>query len=157
MKTFRSLATSCAALTRPSVWRANPALSARLLSRHAPVSSFHRRLPHASAIIPLQTLRHTSTSTTPPAPDQATSTTSTGTPPDRNAELPRQTPAYKLAFTCKPCKKSSVHLISKQGYHKGTVLITCPKCRNRHLISDHLKVLQTPHTSSQITVAIGES
>ena len=49
-------------------------------------------------------------------------------------------PSYKLTFTCKPCSKRSSHSISKQGYHKGTVLITCPECKNRHVISDHLKI-----------------
>ena len=49
-------------------------------------------------------------------------------------------PAYELTFTCKPCKHRSTHTFSKQGYHKGTVLITCPECSNRHVISDHLKV-----------------
>ena len=53
---------------------------------------------------------------------------------------PEKPPAYELTFTCKPCKHRSTHKITKQGYHKGTVLITCPECSNRHLISDHLKV-----------------
>lgn len=30
--------------------------------------------------------------------------------------------------------------MTKQGYHHGTVLITCPSCKNRHVISDHLKI-----------------
>jgi protein import protein ZIM17 len=30
--------------------------------------------------------------------------------------------------------------VSKHGYHKGTVLIACPSCRARHVISDHLKI-----------------
>lgn len=47
---------------------------------------------------------------------------------------------YNLTFTCKPCNHRSTHDISKQGYHNGTVLITCPNCKNRHVISDHLKV-----------------
>lgn len=49
-------------------------------------------------------------------------------------------PGYHLTFTCKPCGFRSTHSISKQGYHNGTVLITCPDCKNRHVISDHLKV-----------------
>jgi len=48
-------------------------------------------------------------------------------------------PSYELTFTCKPCKHRSTHTISKQGYHKGTVLITCPQCKNNHVICDHLK------------------
>lgn len=51
------------------------------------------------------------------------------------------TPAYDLTFTCKECSDRSTHRVSKQGYHKGTVLITCPGCKSRHLISDHLKVI----------------
>lgn len=49
-------------------------------------------------------------------------------------------PSYQLTFTCKPCEERSTHEVSKQGYHNGTVLITCPGCKNRHVISDHLKV-----------------
>ncbi|MCJ1450854.1 hypothetical protein MMC28_001188 [Mycoblastus sanguinarius] len=53
---------------------------------------------------------------------------------------PEKPPAYELTFTCKPCGHRSTHTVSKQGYHKGTVLITCPDCKNRHVISDHLKI-----------------
>ncbi|ETS87402.1 hypothetical protein PFICI_01230 [Pestalotiopsis fici W106-1] len=49
-------------------------------------------------------------------------------------------PHYELTFTCVPCGSRSSHTISKQGYHKGSVLITCPSCRNRHIISDHLNI-----------------
>lgn len=51
-----------------------------------------------------------------------------------------QAPAYDLTFTCKKCLSRSTHRVSKQGFYKGTVLITCSGCKNRHLISDHLKV-----------------
>jgi hypothetical protein len=50
------------------------------------------------------------------------------------------TPAYEMTFTCKQCNTRSSHKVSKQGYHHGTVLITCPGCKNKHLISDHMKV-----------------
>jgi protein import protein ZIM17 len=56
------------------------------------------------------------------------------------AEVQRDTPSYELTFTCKPCLKRSTHRISKQGYHRGSVLITCPQCKNRHVISDHLQM-----------------
>lgn len=49
-------------------------------------------------------------------------------------------PVYELTFTCKACQHRSAHTVSKQGYHNGTVLITCPGCKARHLISDHLHV-----------------
>ena len=57
---------------------------------------------------------------------------------------PIKRPSYQLTFTCKPCLERSTHDVSKQGYHNGTVLITCPKCKNKHVISDHLKVSLLP-------------
>lgn len=49
-------------------------------------------------------------------------------------------PAYDLTFTCRKCLTRSTHRVTKQAYHKGTTLITCQGCKNRHLISDHLKI-----------------
>ncbi|KAI1149311.1 DNL zinc finger-domain-containing protein [Nemania diffusa] len=49
-------------------------------------------------------------------------------------------PHYELRFTCVPCGDRSAHTVSKQGYHHGSVLITCPVCRNRHVISDNLNI-----------------
>ncbi|KAG4411754.1 hypothetical protein IFR04_015116 [Cadophora malorum] len=54
--------------------------------------------------------------------------------------IPPQKPEYEMTFTCTPCSTRSTHRVSKQGYHKGSVLITCPECRNRHVISDHLGI-----------------
>jgi protein import protein ZIM17 len=67
---------------------------------------------------------------------------------DRPDELPKpeareEVPSYEMTFTCKPCSTRSSHRMSKQGYHHGTILITCPGCKNRHLIADHLKVCDT--------------
>jgi mitochondrial protein import protein ZIM17 len=47
---------------------------------------------------------------------------------------------FLLTFTCKPCNTRSTHKVTRVGYHCGSVLITCPECKNRHIISDHLKV-----------------
>jgi hypothetical protein len=55
-------------------------------------------------------------------------------------------PSYQMVFTCKKCSERSAHTISKQGYHHGTVLVTCPGCKSRHLMSDHLKV-PSPRTA----------
>jgi protein import protein ZIM17 len=61
--------------------------------------------------------------------------------PNQPLTPPREeVPSYEMTFTCKPCFTRSTHRISKQGYHRGSILITCPECRNRHIISDHLNV-----------------
>ncbi|GME40790.1 Signal recognition particle [Neofusicoccum parvum] len=52
-----------------------------------------------------------------------------------------------MTFTCKVCTTRSSHKVSKQGYHHGTVLISCPGCKNRHLISDHLKIFSDKSTT----------
>lgn len=59
----------------------------------------------------------------------------------------RDEPSYDLTFTCKPCLYRSTHRISKQGYHHGTVLISCPSCSNRHVISDHLRIFMDSKSS----------
>ncbi|KAI9754536.1 MAG: hypothetical protein M1815_005568 [Lichina confinis] len=65
---------------------------------------------------------------------------------------------YAMVFTCKKCKSRSVRKISKQGYHKGTVLITCPGCNNRHVVADHLKIFtERPQTIEDILAERGES
>ena len=115
-------------------------------------------------IIPLQPLRSlrpqilnaafsTSPTTTPPQSEITSTATSSSNSSDsahpaasegvHSTEEPSDSPkppSYQLIFTCKPCQTRSSHEISKQGYHHGTVLITCPNCKNRHVISDHLKV-----------------
>lgn len=75
----------------------------------------------------------------PKPPSQPPSTSAS---PSSSKSKPRKRlePHYELTFTCVPCAQRSTHTISKQGYHKGSVLITCPSCRNRHVISDHLKI-----------------
>jgi protein import protein ZIM17 len=61
--------------------------------------------------------------------------------PTSEGERPELNPThYQLSFTCVPCGHRSHHNVSKQGYHTGSVLITCPSCRNRHVISDHLNI-----------------
>ena len=74
-----------------------------------------------------------------PSPEPQSSSPTHPPSPER-----REVPAYEITFTCKPCLTRATHKISKQGYHYGTVLITCPSCKARHLISDHLKVRCSP-------------
>lgn len=57
-------------------------------------------------------------------------------------------PSYHLSFTCKKCDTRSGHVVSKQAYHHGAVLVQCPGCKNRHLIADHLKVSKANSHSS---------
>lgn len=59
---------------------------------------------------------------------------------NKTAQLKVDKPDMMIAFTCKKCDTRSSHVMSKQAYTSGTVLITCPGCKNRHLIADHLKV-----------------
>lgn len=61
-----------------------------------------------------------------------------------------------MTFTCRKCLERSSHKISKQGYHHGTILITCPGCKNRHLISDHLKVGLGLNTASRRVTNTGQ-
>ncbi|UNI14930.1 hypothetical protein JDV02_001508 [Purpureocillium takamizusanense] len=77
------------------------------------------------------------------APSGADAPASEGERPDVPSSSSRagQNQAYyQLSFTCVPCGHRSHHNVSKQGYHGGSVLITCPSCRNRHVISDHLGI-----------------
>ncbi|RPA85287.1 zf-DNL-domain-containing protein [Ascobolus immersus RN42] len=79
-------------------------------------------------------------------------------PESEQEEINVEKPAYDLTFTCKPCGDRSTHRVSKQGYHKGTVLITCPGCKNRHVISDHLGIfMDKKMTLEDILKEKGES
>ncbi|CAL9732569.1 mitochondrial protein import protein Zim17p [Monosporozyma unispora] len=59
---------------------------------------------------------------------------------NKTASAKTEQPQLMIAFTCKKCNTRSSHTMSKQAYTKGTVLIQCPGCKNRHLIADHLKI-----------------
>ncbi|KAI0425433.1 DNL zinc finger-domain-containing protein [Xylaria sp. FL1042] len=109
--------------------------------------SFLRPYPHLPRT--LQPSAHRSVHTIPkptiPAQDGApssSSSSSSSSPSSADATTPRKQlePHYQLTFTCVPCAARSTHVVSKQGYHRGSVLISCPSCRNRHIISDNLNI-----------------
>jgi len=89
--------------------------------------------------LPLNTIRHNSTSR-PLTQDPASRNETDAEREAKNAERRKNEEAYRITFTCKPCGERSSHRMSKQGYHRGTVLIQCPSCQNRHVMSDHLGV-----------------
>ncbi|KAF3050959.1 hypothetical protein E8E11_010166 [Didymella keratinophila] len=137
MRSSMSVLRTCARTTAPRAAWARPAEYIPAASKpliHAPRTS---NLTRPSIILSRtrlpSTARFESSASTPPQ-----NNTSTQAPESR---LDRdQVPSYELTFTCKVCETRSSHRLSKQGYHKGTILISCPGCKNRHLISDHLKI-----------------
>ncbi|CAD0030307.1 unnamed protein product [Aureobasidium pullulans] len=60
---------------------------------------------------------------------------------DRPDQLPKvepreEVPSYEMTFTCKACSTRSSHRMSKQGYHHGTILITCQLLKKGALDSE---------------------
>jgi len=96
-----------------------------------------RRLP-----APCPFIRHQHTIPRPSSPPQPSSSTHEANPPSKATQ-----PHYELTFTCTPCSTRSRHRISKHGYNHGSVLVTCPGCKNRHVISDHLAIFGDKSTT----------
>ncbi|KAJ5627419.1 hypothetical protein N7528_004846 [Penicillium herquei] len=90
--------------------------------------------PH---IILPSTVRHNSTS---PLTSQTPESETDAERKQQNEDRRKNEEAYAITFTCKPCGTRSSHRMSKQGYHRGTVLIQCPSCKDRHVMSDHLGI-----------------
>lgn len=77
---------------------------------------------------------------------------------DKDNTLKVDDPQLMIAFTCKKCDTRSSHTFSKQSYTKGTVLIQCPGCKNRHLIADNLNIFKDQKFSLEdVLKAKGES
>ncbi|KAF7875267.1 hypothetical protein EAF04_002439 [Stromatinia cepivora] len=107
------------------------------LSRHTTCKAAPRicaSKPIQTSFFPPNTHLTTRPYTSKPLTSSPPGASSTPSPP----RAPQ--PSYDLTFTCTPCSARSTHRISKQGYHSGSVLITCPSCKNRHVISDHLGI-----------------
>ncbi|KAF5017883.1 hypothetical protein F66182_10158 [Fusarium sp. NRRL 66182] len=82
-----------------------------------------------------------------PLTDRVPSASADAANAEQNAARRAEEPAYRIVFTCRPCGERSDHQMSKHGYHKGTVLITCPSCSARHVISDHLGIFMDEKSS----------
>ncbi|KAL4922846.1 zf-DNL-domain-containing protein [Aspergillus aurantiobrunneus] len=113
------------------------------LSCHQSRPSLPRCLPNNSGITnPLINFRYNSNNSNQSAPltDRPSNPETDAETAEQNRLRREQEPAYQLTFTCKPCGNRSSHRVSKHGYHRGTVLIRCPSCENRHVISDNLNI-----------------
>ncbi|KAJ5302006.1 hypothetical protein PENANT_c050G00198 [Penicillium antarcticum] len=99
-----------------------------------------RSLPRSQRIVTHTQFRANSSAARPLTAAAPSQTETDAEREAQNAERRKNEEAYRITFTCKPCGHRSEHRMSKQGYHRGTVLIQCPGCQSRHVMSDHLGV-----------------
>lgn len=117
---------------------ARPLLRQVATARHTGITAarFSHNIPTPPPIEPKSDSESSASSS-----DAESTSPSETIPAGEEAEAPKAPrPEYHLSFTCRPCGERSNHVISKQGYHHGSVLVTCPGCKNRHVISDHLNI-----------------
>lgn len=133
-------------LSRTAVGRiSSRPFSQAALNRQFISPIYAQRLPQRLPGLSLATIRYNSNSGSSssgekPLTDREASAQTDAQNEEQNRLRREQEPAYQITFTCKPCGDRSSHRMSKHGYHKGTVLIRCPSCENRHVISDHLNI-----------------
>lgn len=113
---------------------------------HSPLFTYNSVTSHSRRIV-TPTFRQKSTSSRPLTKEPSDRIESDADRQKRNEERRRSEEAYQIHFTCKPCGERSSHRMSKQGYHRGTVLIQCPSCDNRHVMSDHLGIFFDKRTT----------
>ncbi|CAG7920639.1 unnamed protein product [Penicillium olsonii] len=135
MRAFTSGLRPFSALSQ-HITRSSRFLSTQPLRSRSPLSSV---LPHSRIFAPTQ-LRYNSSTPRPLTEAPKSQTEKEAEWEAANQERRKNEEAYRITFTCKPCGHRSAHRMSKQGYHRGTVLIQCPSCQSRHVMSDHLGV-----------------
>ncbi|KAJ5822948.1 hypothetical protein N7447_005288 [Penicillium robsamsonii] len=113
-------------------------LSTQSLSLHSARPS--SILPRSQRILAQTQLRYNSRAPRPLTESPKSQTEQEAEWEAQNRERRKDEEAYRITFTCKPCGHRSAHRMSKQGYHRGTVLIQCPSCDSRHIMCDHLGV-----------------
>lgn len=119
---------------------ARPLLRQVTAARHTAIATarFQHNIPTPP---PIEPKSESESSASPESSQGAAASPSETIPAGEEAEAPKAPrPEYHLSFTCRPCGERSNHVISKQGYHHGSVLVTCPGCKNRHVISDNLNI-----------------
>lgn len=67
--------------------------------------------------------------------------------PLNRIELGQLEKKFQLYYTCKKCNTRNSHIISKQAYDHGVVIVRCSGCNNNHLIADNLKWFKDNNTN----------
>jgi len=145
-------------LSQRAVTQAHPADTLAQSTRQTSLSGrgeaglhtqYRRRSGLQTRLSPLLARNYSTTGVVSHPPSSSSSTTEAVDP---------QEPRLSLTFTCtapitphdastsspepsevtEPCSHRSTHTFTKRAYQNGIVIISCPSCKNRHLIADNL-------------------